>query len=86
MNGRGFTETFPSIYVPSVINRFIFWSLCAYLLYNAIANRKKKQKLTLFHSKRENLQSAILFILSTVAAILTQTNLMKSPFCEYSLL
>ena len=30
--------------------------------------------------------AAILFILSTAAAILTQTDLMKSPFCAYILL
>ena len=37
------------------------------MLYNAIISRKKKQKLTLFSSTREVLQSAILFILSTAA-------------------
>ena len=34
-------------------------------------------------SKREILQSAILFILSTAITILTQTNILKFPFSQY---
>ena len=48
----------------------LFWSLPE--------NRSKN--LPWFPSKREILQSAILFILSTAKAIHTQLNLMKSPF------
>ena len=39
-----------------------------------------------YPSQRESRQSAILFILSTAAAILTQTHRMKSPLCRYILL
>ena len=93
MKGRGCTESFPSIYmyIPIVMNRFIFWSLDTYLLYNAIITRNKKQKLILFSFQVR--KSAVrhlvflflfvcFFVLSTAAAILTQTNLMKFPFCE----
>ena len=46
---------------------------------------KRSKNLPRFPSKQESRQSAILSILST-AAILTQTNLMKYPFCRYILL
>ena len=62
-----------------------FWSWGSYLIYNAIITRNKKQKLC-FPPKRESRQSAILFILSTAAAILTQTNRIKFPLCRYILL
>ena len=84
MKSRGFIETFPWIYVPSVINRFIgYWVLIYFIMQSLLGKRSKN--LFCFPSKRESLQSAILFILSTAAAILMQTNLMKSPFCRYIL-
>ena len=43
--------------------------------------RYSKKNLPCFPSERENLQSAILFILSTATAIITQTNLMETAFC-----
>ena len=43
---------------------------------------KSSKHLPRFPSKRESLKSAILFILSIATAILTQTNLMKSPFLQ----
>ena len=72
MNSRGFTETFPSIYDPSEINRFIFghWVLIYFIMQSLFGKRNKN--LPCFPSKRENLQSAILFILPTAAAIRTQ--------------
>ena len=50
MKGRGFTKTFPLIYVPSVINRFIFrhWVVIYFIKFAIITQKKKKQKLTLF--------------------------------------
>ena len=80
MKGRWFTETFPSIYVPSLLNQFIF----CYIMQSILEKRCKI--LPCFPSKRGLLQCVILFILSTAAAILTQTNLMKSHFCGYFLL
>ena len=44
---------------------------------------KKSKNLPCFPSKQKSRQSAILFIWSRAAAILTQTNLVKSPFCRY---
>ena len=41
----------------------------------------RNKNLPCFPSKRESRQSTILFILSTAAAVLTQTNRMKSPLC-----
>ena len=75
MKGRGVTKTFPSIYVPSVINWFIschgvviyFIMQSLYILYS-----KQEVKLTLFSLLATNLQYAILFILSTAAAIIAQ--------------
>ena len=82
MKGRGFTETFSSIYVPSVIYLFMFGHrVLIYFIMQSLLEKISKN-LPCFPSERENLQSAILCILSTAAAILTQTNLMKSPFCE----
>ena len=43
---------------------------------------KSSKHLPRFPPKRESLKSAILFILSIATAILTQTNLMKSPFLQ----
>ena len=79
--GQGFTETFPSTYVPSVINRFMFghWVLIYFIMQSLL--KKRSKNLHCFPSKRESLQTAILFIFSTAAAILTQTKLMNSPFC-----
>ena len=68
-----FHRTLSSVYVPSVINRFIFGHWGSYLLYNAIGTRKIANNYLVFPSKRGNLQSAILFMLSTAAAIITQT-------------
>ena len=42
--GQGFTETVPSIYVLSMINRFSFGHLGTYLLYNAIITQKNEAK------------------------------------------
>ena len=56
------------------------WSLGAYLFYNAIITLKRKQTFTLFSFKTS--ESVVLFILLTAAVVLTQTNLMKSPFWE----
>ena len=51
-----------------------FSSWGSYLLYNVIGTRKiAKQLPCFFPSKRGNLQSAILFMLSTAAGIITQT-------------
>ena len=51
------------------------------VFHNVVMREKPPSKRPRKQSKRESLRSAILFILSTAAAILTQTNLMKSPFC-----
>ena len=91
MKSRGFSETFPSIYVPSVINRFIFghcvriYLQCKSLLGKrskyvpSVINRfifghcvriylqcksllgKRSKNLPCCPSKRQSLQSAILF-------------------------
>ena len=83
---RGFTETLSSIYVLSVINQFIFGHCVhIYFIMQPLLGKEAKTYLC-FPSKRESLQSAILFMLSSAAAILTQTNLMKSPFCRFILL
>ena len=86
MKGRGFTETFPSNYVASVINRVIFgqWVLIHFIMQSLL--EKRSTNLPCCPPKRGSRQSAILFLLSTAAAILTQANLMKSPFCPFSLL
>ena len=44
MKGRGFTETFPSIYVPSVINRFSFghWVAIYFIMQLLLQNREQK--------------------------------------------
>ena len=49
------------------------WSWGSYLLYNAIGTRKITKHYLFFPSKRGNLQSAILFMLSTDAAIIMKT-------------
>ena len=43
MKSQSFTETFPSIYVPSVINRFIFghWVLIYFIMQSLFENRRK---------------------------------------------
>ena len=84
MKSRGFTKTLPLVYVPSVINRFTFghWVLIYFIMQSLL---KKSKNLPCFPSKRESLQYAILFILSTAAAILMHSNLMKS-FYWYILL
>ena len=81
MKGRGFTKIFPLIYVPSVIIRFIFshW-MVIYIKMQLLLDKRKQNHC--FLSKRENLQSAILFILSTATVIIAQTNLMESPFAD----
>ena len=52
MKGLGFTQTFPLIYVPNVINWFIFrqWIVIYFIKFAIITQKKKKkkQKLTLF--------------------------------------
>ena len=74
MKGRGFTEV---IFGHGVVIYFIIQSLLEI----------RSKNLPCFLSKRKkNRQSAILFILSIAAAILTQTDRMKSPLCRYILL
>ena len=77
MKGRGFTEPFHRFNVPSVINRFIFGH--GVVIYFIMQSLLAKTYLVFLLSDRV----AILFIWSRAAAILTQTNLMKSPFCRY---
>ena len=69
------------VYVPSVINRFIFGhGVVIYFIMQSVLEIRSKH-LPCFPSKSR--QSAILFIWSRAAAILTQTNLVNSPFCRY---
>ena len=77
---------FQQVYVPSVINRFIFghWVVIYFIMQSLLESRSKN--LPCFSFKRESQRSAILFSLSTAAAILTQTNRMQSPLCRYILL
>ena len=85
MKGRGYTE--PFIGLRSERDKSVyFWSWGGYLLYNTIITRNKSKNLPCFPSKQKSRQFAILFILSTAAAILTQTNRMESPLCGYILL
>ena len=70
--GHGFTDLF--IDLRSEHDKSVyFWSWGSYLLYNAIGTWKIAKNYIVFPSKRGNLQSAILFMLSTAAAIITQT-------------
>ena len=87
MKGQGFTKTFPSIYIQSMINRFLVMEFINFISEwflkkqnkqknnNKKQKQKKQQKLTL-SSKRGNLQSLVLFILSTAAPIITQTRVL----------
>ena len=81
MKGSGF----------KVFHRFTFrgdksvYVLVIYFIIQSFLEIRSKT-LHRFPSKRERRQSAVLFILSTAAAILTQTNRMKSPPCQYILL
>ena len=87
MKGQGFTKTFPSIYIQSMINRFLVMEFINFISEwflkkqnkqknnNKKQKQKKQQKLTL-SSKRGNLQSSILLILSTAAPIITQTRVL----------
>ena len=79
--------------IPSAVFVFLLWSaldLMSRKLVTSCKQDHKEAKRTLgpsrTTSKRESRQSAILFILSTAAAILTQTNRMKFPLCRYILL
>ena len=67
-----------------------FWSLGVYLLHNAIITQKRKQKCIFFSFLARKSASAIFFILSTAAAIITQTNIitniMESLLYRYVLL
>ena len=87
MKGQGFTKTFPSIYIQSMIKSIFGHGV--YKFYTRVISQKtkqkkkqqqktknkKQQKLTL-SSKRGNLQSSILFILSTAAPIIMQTGVL----------
>ena len=70
MKGRGSTEPF---------HRFTFWAnhyfglWGGYLFYKSIIVQENLQNSSCFPSKQGNLQSAILFLLSKAAAIITQT-------------
>ena len=45
MKGRGFIKTFPSIYVPSVINRFnVGYGVRIYFIMQSLIKKKKKKK------------------------------------------
>ena len=77
MKGQGFTKTFPSIYIQSMLNRFLVMEFINFKSewFLKDQKKKKKQKLTL-SSKRGYLQSSVLFILSTAAPIVTQTRVL----------
>ena len=72
MKGRGFTETFPSINISERDKSVYFWSWFGCNDYS-IKIAKTYLVLRVPASKRGHLQSVILFILSTAAAIISQT-------------
>ena len=53
------------------------------MIHSVVIREKPPSKRPRKQSKRYSRQSAILFIWSRAAAILKQTNLMKSPFSQY---
>ena len=63
-----------SVYVPSVINRFIFGQGVVNLIYNATTAVENQQKTTSFSLKRGASLTAILFILTTGTVITPQWN------------
>ena len=64
-----------------------FWVLIYFITQSLLENKKQNTYLIFLLLKRDSRQSAILFILSTAAAILTKTYLIiTSPFCQYILL
>ena len=78
--GWGFTMTFPSIYVLSVINWFIFGHVVVIYFIMPLLLEKRSENLHFFPSQWGFLQSAIWFMLSTAAAMIVQT---KSVLCQY---
>ena len=68
------------VYVPSVINQFIFgqW-VVRYLLYNATTAEENHKKTTSFIVKRGASLSTILLILTTGKVITLQTESSISP-------
>ena len=65
-----FHRALSSVYVPSVINRFIFGhGVVIYFIMQSLFENISKNS-TCFHSKRGNLTSAILFVLTVGSAII----------------
>ena len=69
MKSRGSPETISSVYVLSVLNRFIFGQGVVIYFIMQLLLKKSSKKRTSFTPKGGNQLSAILFILSTATGI-----------------
>ena len=85
MKGQGFTESLHRLRSEHDKSVIFGHGVVIYFIMQSLFEIRRRNS-PCFPSKRESRQFAILFILSTATAILTQTNHMKSPLCRYILL
>ena len=98
MKGQGFTETFPSIHVPSVISHFIFghWVVIYFIMQSLLKEKKKTYLVFLLSEKictppsylfpqqpQQLLRKPILWNLFFVDTFCRKSKL-KSHFCVYT--